>query len=165
MNAVDELFSVQNQIRILDEKNRKEDIIELHKRDINNFQKYLRRENLADATVKAYGNAVRYYYDQHKSITKNYLLVYKASMLDNYSPRTINQRIQGINRYLEYIHKSSLKLKFVKVQSKPFLDSVVSNADYKILCRHLKKSGRTTFYFFDKIYVLYRSESIRSNSI
>ena len=125
----------------------KETAIEIRKKDIKNYERYLRRENLADSTIKAYSNAILDFYSKHKTLTKNNLLIYKASMLDKMSPRTINLRLQGINRYLEYIHKGNMKLKFVKVQTKPFLDNVISNGDYKILCRHLKKNNYITFYF------------------
>jgi len=138
-----------NEMELIDE-GKESDVLDLRKKDIKNYEKYLLRENLAESTAKTYSNAVYHYYAKFKAINKNNLLIYKASMLDKYSPRTINLRLQGINRYLEYIHKSSLKLKFVKVQSKPFLDSVISNADYKILCRHLKKNGHMTFYFLAK---------------
>jgi len=92
--------------------------------DVKNFEKHLRKQELEDNTIKAYSHSVRLYLKKYKSVNKKNLLAYKASLIEQYRPNTVNLRLQGINKYLEYLHKSSLKLKFVKVQQKPFLENV-----------------------------------------
>ncbi len=67
--------------------------------------------------------------------------------MEHFKPQTINLRLQAINKYLEFIHKSELKLKFVKVQQKNFLENVISDADYRFLKRKLKSDGQTEWYF------------------
>ncbi len=44
-------------------------------------------------------------------------------------------RLQGVNKYLVFIGHDDLKLKFVKAQQKPFLEDVISHADYLFLKR------------------------------
>ena len=68
-------------------------------------------------------------------------------MTEHFKPQTINLRLQAINKYLEFIHRSDLKLKFVKVQQKNFLENVISDADYRFLKRKLKSDGLAEWYF------------------
>lgn len=75
------------------------------------------------------------------------LLAYKGFLLERYKPKTVNLRIQAINKYLEFLGKDKLQLKFIKVQQKSFLENVVSNADYMFLKNSLKKDGNAEWYF------------------
>lgn len=61
--------------------------------------------------------------------------------------KTVNLRIQAINKYLEYLEKPQLRLKAVKIQQKSFLENVISNADYKFLKNQLKKDNNMEWYF------------------
>lgn len=60
---------------------------------------------------------------------------------------TVNLRIQGINKYLEFIKKDKDKLKFVKIQQKTYLENVISNADYEFFKNQLKKDKNMDWYF------------------
>lgn len=59
--------------------------------------------------------------------------------MEFFKPKTVNLRIQAINKYLEYLGKEKIALKAVKVQQKNFLENVISNADYNFLKKQLKK--------------------------
>ena len=67
--------------------------------------------------------------------------------MEFYKPKTVNLRIQAINKYLVYLGKDKLQLKAVKVQQKNFLENVISNADYNFLKKQLKKDGNMEWYF------------------
>lgn len=75
------------------------------------------------------------------------LFEYKGYLLDNFKPKTVNLRLQGVNKYLAFIGHDDLKLKFIKVQQKPFLEDVISHADYLFLKRSLKKDGILKWHF------------------
>jgi Site-specific recombinase XerD len=83
----------------------------------------------------------------YEKIDKENLLVYKGSLIEQFKPQTVNLRLQALNKFLEFTGKERLKLKFVKVQQKNFLENVVSNADYKFLKTRLKNDGYTEWYF------------------
>ena len=82
-----------------------------------------------------------------KQFSKENLLAYKGFLMEYFKPKTVNLRLQGINKYLQYIHKEELQLKFVKVQQKNFLENVISNADYQFLKTQLKKDNNPEWYF------------------
>ena len=97
------------------------------------FQTFLMNQNLSKNTIEAYLISIHSYFNNFDSITKQNLLAFKASLVDKYKGKTINLRIQGVNKYLEFIKKENLKLKYIKVQPKTFLENVISDADYEFL--------------------------------
>ena len=73
-------------------------------------------------------------YNQLSSgITKQNLLAFKGYLMETYKPKTVNLRIQALNKYLEFIKKPNLRLSPVKIQQKNFLENVISDADYKFI--------------------------------
>ena len=80
-------------------------------------------------------------------MNKKNLLAYKGFLVENFKPQTVNLRLQAINKFLEYSKQEKLKVKFVKVQQKNFLENVISDADYKFLKTKLKADGFDEWYF------------------
>lgn len=111
------------------------------------FEMLLVQANMARNTVAAYMYAVREYYKRHKELNKRNLLVYKTYLIETYKPKTVNLRIQAINKYLEYMGKQKLRLKSIKVQQRSYLENVISNADYQFLKKKLKMEDNLTWYF------------------
>lgn len=67
--------------------------------------------------------------------------------IEHYKPQTVNLRIRAINCYLESIHQEGWKLPAVKVQQKPFLENVISEADYLYFKNCLKRDQEMFWYF------------------
>jgi len=111
------------------------------------FETHLRKGNLSENTITSYMWTVDYYLNHYDGITTNNLLTYKGYLLEKYKPKTVNLRLQAINKYLDFLGKTKLQLKFIKVQQKNFLENVISNADYKFLKNSLKKDGNSEWYF------------------
>lgn len=114
---------------------------------ITAFKQHLRGLNLSENTVSSYLWTVKYYDGHYDSFSKENLLAYKGYLLEHFKPKTVNLRIQGINKYLQFIHKEKLQLKSVKIQQKNFLENVISNADYQYFKSQLKADGNLEWYF------------------
>ena len=115
---------------------------------IDNFEKYLKKKlNLADNSIKSYLFALKQYNEMWSEINMKNLREYKVYLIVNYKPKTVNLRICAINCYLSSIRKEKLKLKFVRVQQRTFLENVISEADYKYFKKCLKKDGELFWYF------------------
>ena len=126
----------------------KKQIEQIKKIDPNSsFEKHLRKGNLSENTIKSYLWAVNYYKQNYENFSKENLLAYKGWLLEFFKPKTVNLRIQAINKYLVFLGKNNLQLKQVKVQQKNFLENVISNADYQFLKSQLKADGNTEWYF------------------
>ena len=111
------------------------------------FKQNLEKSDLSGNTVESYVWTVNHFFTNYGEFNKENLLAYKGFLVEHFKPQTVNLRLQGINKYLEFIHKDRLKLKFIKVQQKNFLENVISDADYKFLKSRLKKDGFTEWYF------------------
>lgn len=111
------------------------------------FKEFLDKTNLARNTVTSYLWTVGYYFKHYGTINKKNLLAYKGFLIENYKPQTVNLRLQGLNKYLEFTKQEKLKVRFVKVQQKNFLENVISDADYKFLKSKLKADGFEQWYF------------------
>lgn len=115
--------------------------------DLQPFETALRNGNMADNTIKAYMYALREYFTRHKELSKRNLLIYKTYLIETFKPKTVNLRIQAVNKYLDFIGKPKLRLKSVKVQQRNYLENVISNADYMFLKKKLKEEENPSWYF------------------
>jgi len=114
---------------------------------VTKFQKHLAKTNLAPNTITSYVWTVNYFFEHYKEVNKKNLLAYKGFLVESFKPQTVNLRLQAINKFLEYSKQEKLKVKFVKVQQKNFLENVISDADYKFLKTKLKADGFDEWYF------------------
>lgn len=114
---------------------------------LKEFERFLKRSNLSENTVTSYLWTVDWYIRHYGEIEEGSLLEYKGYLVENFKPKTVNLRIQGMNKYLAFTGHGQLQLKAVKIQQKNFLENVISNADYQFLKKKLKSDGNTEWYF------------------
>lgn len=118
----------------------------MHK-NLTEFQKSLERSCLSRNTVKVYLASVYTYYNVYKEVTAKNLDAFKKHLETHYSPRSVNLRIIGFNRYLNFIGKPELRLHTIRVRQKNFLDDIISYQDYLKLKQLLKKEEEPKWYF------------------
>ena len=123
------------------------DILNKERIMVEKFKDFLVQSNMSENTVKAYIYAINDFKSQYKDLTKKNLLLYKTYLIETFKPKTVNLRIQALNKYLDYIRKPQLRLKSVKVQQRTYLENVISNADYTFLKNKLKKEDNQEWYF------------------
>lgn len=115
--------------------------------DLQLFETALRNGNMAGNTIKAYIYALREFFTRHKELSKRNFLIYKTYLIETFKPKTVNLRIQALNKFLDFAGKPKLRLKSVKVQQRSYLENVISNADYIFLKRKLKQEENLAWYF------------------
>lgn len=114
---------------------------------VEKFEIYLKQGNMAENTISAYRYAINDFYSRHKELNKKNLLVYKTYLIETFKPKTVNLRIQALNKYLVFANKPRLRLKSVKVQQRSYLENVISNADYIFFKNKLRKENNQEWYF------------------
>ena len=82
------------------------------------FEEYLRKENLSDNTITSYLWTANYFTENYDSVSKDNLLAYKGYLMEFFKPKTVNLRIQAINKYLEYLEETAITAKDRKGASK-----------------------------------------------
>lgn len=116
-------------------------------KQLSPFEQHLRKQNLSENTVTSYLWTIKYYTENYEDFSKENLLAYKGWLLEYFKPKTVNLRIQAINKYLVFAGKEKLQLKQIKIQQKNFLENVISNADYQYFKSQLKADGNLEWYF------------------
>ena len=114
---------------------------------IDEFCKFLKREEMSTNTIQVYKQTVIMFLNLYKDVNSTNLLAFKGYLMEKFKPKTVNLRIQAINKYLSFINKGSMKLTAIKIQQKPFLENVISNADYIFFKNKLKKDKKWEWYF------------------
>ncbi len=114
---------------------------------VQEFEKHLRKSNLSENTIASYVITIKLLHSLTSKIDRKSLLAFKGHLVETYKPKTVNLRIQAVNKYLTFIKKEKLRLQPVKIQQKSFLENVISDADYKYLINSLKREGNTDWYF------------------
>ena len=103
------------------------------KREQSSFERYLRKQNLSENTLTSYLWTIKYYSEHYEDFSKENLLAYKEYLIEFFKPKTVNLRLQGLNKYLVFIKKGKLQLKFVK----EYLTTTLYNA--RLQSRALQK--------------------------
>ena len=111
------------------------------------FKQFLIAKNLAKNTVSAYVIAIQGYQELFDEVNKKDLLLWKTYLIENFKAKSVNLKIQAMNKYLEFIGKEKLRLKSIKVQQRMFLENVISEADYVFFKKKLKKEPNIEWYF------------------
>ena len=112
------------------------------------YMKYLIEKGFSSNTMQAYEYAVR----QLKSrVPQNFsnedLLDHKDWLVNSFAAKTANNRITAINSYLDFIGYAGIRLKSLRVQQKPFLNNVVSQADYELMRDSAYNDGDLFWHF------------------
>lgn len=94
------------------------------------FKQFLSAKNLAKNTVSAYVVAIQGYKELFDEVNKKDLLLWKTYLIENFKAKSVNLKIQAMNKYLEFIGKDKLRLKSIKLQQRMFIENVISDVDY-----------------------------------
>lgn len=103
------------------------------------FINYLKNSHFSNNTVASYLFSVKQYFNNYSELSERNLKKYKIWLIETYKPKTVNLRLRAINCYLDFLKKNEMKVSFVKIQQKTFLENVISEADYIYLKSKLKE--------------------------
>ena len=75
---------------------------------ISDFGIYLEKQGHAASTIRVYSCSVRLFSAHYNSLSVEHLQSYRRWLLECYKPSTVNTRILGMNRFLDFIQDASL---------------------------------------------------------
>lgn len=111
------------------------------------YRCYLQEKGLSARTVESYTWTADYFIRHYGTPSDATLQQYKTYLISVYSPQTVNQRVQAINRYVDFSGSDAKPLKMVKVQQRAFLDEIMDDDTYQDLKRGLLDAGYMRDYF------------------
>lgn len=133
--------------------------MELSQEQIEAFRMYLRKKGLSENTAISYVGAVRQFFNRYSEITPENLKSYQQFLLSLYRPSTVNARIYGFSKYIQFLRWqpgesflsetsiTKLHVPPIKRQQSSYLNNVISNEDYRRLKEGLRKDGNYFWYF------------------
>lgn len=114
---------------------------------LGTFLRYMTAKNLSGNTISSYLYGVKTFFSRYPELDQNNVSLYKVYLMERYRPQTVNMRIRALNCFLKSLDICDYKISAVRLQQKPFIDHVISRADYEYLKRRLWEDGQYTFYF------------------
>lgn len=144
---------------------------------IEQFKLYLEKQGRTGKTVSSYVCSVSLFFRLYNELNIDSLKSFRDYLMKHYQLNTVNTRIYGINRFLDFLKDSQAipnslsasrteparrlvqmapvkhakngiyKLQPVKEQKRSYLDTVISQRDYERLKKRLKKDENYYWYF------------------
>lgn len=115
--------------------------------NIQDYQRYLLREECSSGTIKKYVRDVRGFYSwlAGREADKEHASAWKEFLVESgYAPVTINSMLSAINRFFCFMGWEECRVKFLHIQRKTFRDSSreLTQCEYKKLVQTAEKSGK-----------------------
>lgn len=115
---------------------------------MKDYRAYLMGKGFFTHTVDSHLFAIRQMRERiGEEPTSEDLLNHKDWLAAHFAAKTVNLRVTAINSYLDYIGHSGIRLKGLRIQQKPYLDNVISQADYELLRDSLLRDGELFWHF------------------
>lgn len=111
------------------------------------FYNLLEKENLSTNTLLTYKATVRQFFRMHSTMTSRSVSMFKNFLIEHYKVKTANLKLLAINKYISLMNLPIKKLKLVRYQQKPFLENVISDADYRFFKSKLKTENNKMWYY------------------
>ena len=110
------------------------------------FEKYLRREEKSENTVKKYLRDVRAFaaYLNGAEVTKETVITFKSKLLgESYSVRSINSMLASLNGLFSFLGREDCRVKSVKLQRQIYCpeEKELTKAEYMRLVDTAKQKG------------------------
>lgn len=89
---------------------------------IRNYKNHLITEEKSEVTIEKYIRDINVFSQWlgNREITKQELLAYKAKLIEDYAPASVNSVIASINGFLMFNNLYDLKIKNLKIQKQLF---------------------------------------------
>ena len=111
------------------------------------FRRWMYDRNLSENTIDGYLYGADSFFRQFEKLSQNALRKFVERLMNDVSVKTVNQRISGLNKYLEFLGKKEWRVKSLKVQKSYALDNVITVEDYEYLKERCKADGNLRWYF------------------
>lgn len=107
--------------------------------NLDEFSRYLTEEEKSPLTRQKYMRDVRKFlsWTDGRNLTKELVLTYKAVLITQYAPASVNSMLSSLNHYLSFIGQAQYRVKTLKQQSEAFCseERELTQAEYQRLLR------------------------------
>ena len=108
------------------------------------YEQYLFRDEKSSATVEKYVRDARGFvrWMEGRELSKELVLGYKAWIMEQYAPSSVNSMLASVNSYLAFLGRTDCRVKQLKIQRQIFAgeDRELTKAEYRRLTDAAKDS-------------------------
>ena len=101
---------------------------------IKKYAAFLREQERAAATIEKYVHALTALsgFLAGRAVTKGLLLEWKETLIENYAPASVNNKLAAVNGFLSFCGMGALRLRKLKIQKELFLseDKELTKVEY-----------------------------------
>ncbi len=119
-------------------------------RNIAGFKNYLTEEEKSDATIEKYLRDIKAFTEWlgGRQVDKKTVLEYKAYLVENYMPASVNSVLSSLNSFFECNEWYDCKVKLLKIQKQLFssAEKELTKAEYKRLLCASRRNGDERLY-------------------
>ena len=117
---------------------------------IKSFRNYLINEEKSDATLEKYIRDISTFFSwlSGKGVDKQIVLEYKAYLIKNYKPTSVNSVLSSLNSFFTYSGWYECKVKSLKIQKQMFAskEKELSKEEYERLLDAAKSKKNERLY-------------------
>lgn len=117
---------------------------------IKKFKYYLVNEEKSSATQEKYIRDVSAFFEwlNGKNVEKTVVLEYKAYLVENYKPTSVNSVLSSLNSFFDYNEWYDCKVKSLKIQKQIFAskEKELTKAEYNLLLEAAKSRKNERLY-------------------
>ena len=113
----------------------------MNQKELEAFKNYLTEEELSQNTIQSYLFSVRKFFESYPELNKLNAIAWKESLMQKFSPKTVNLRLRGLVCYAEY-KEVFLKIKYVKIHKSIHTENVITREQFHYLLQCLKTDGQ-----------------------
>lgn len=125
---------------------------ETHNDLLERFGEYLIEQELSESTRDVYLLSMRLFFERYDAATKANAVLWKRYLMESgLKPKTVNVRLNGYNKFVTMEGRERDKVKTLKVHKDTAVSNVISQADYKKLCKGLKEDGNLKWYYIVRL--------------
>ena len=118
------------------------------------YEKVLIEEEKSQATIEKYRRDVRKFFQyveemgKKEGITKEIVLSYKRSLIEEYAPSSVNSMLASLNHFFKVNHWYECIVKSLKIQQRTFRakERELTKEEYYRLLRAAQKEGKYRLY-------------------
>lgn len=123
---------------------------------LKKFKEYLIEDEKSAVTIEKYLRDIKNFikWSYGKELTKSLVLDYKAYLMQNFSPASVNSMISSLNTFFCYKKEYRFKVKLIKIQRKIFInkEKELTRSEYeRLLCAANKKGNKRLYYLIQTI--------------
>lgn len=115
------------------------------------FKNYLISNEKSDATVERYMRDVTAYirWLDGREMSKELMIQYKAKLVDNYEPASVNTMLASLNAYLDFIGHPEYKVRNIKIQKSTYIEPKreLTKEEYERLLKTAYDMGKYRIYY------------------